>query len=381
MKEVIKKNLVILQKTERETIKDSFYRFASRYGVDVSKVIEELDLHGKYLTNGEYYFKYQARLNFMKAFRASETQLLKLKTFYKNFKNPYLWTITRKTFTLKNPIVDNIIYRRKNDYGEDLVIRKQRVKFEQIEQCDYDFKLLHQRLKRVGLLQKYILVPEIVDNEGKLNYHYHLLVDSANALSDTELQKLQEIVRGHWKEITHGSFIVDIEKVRSRLGALNYILSYMNKPMQYRDIDMIPYMYYALKSKKAYRLKGCKKLDDVKIELLDEKKRKISFKYIRVFVEKEEIPIPYQDYYKRVIWNSKIVYEVKIRELFISTDHSFKGNKLLNKFDKKLEKYKFYFKKEDNWKYIEEKFSDKEIQYLLNVGDIYATRDGYKLLE
>lgn len=292
---------------------EAFNEFSSRFGIPCEGIVEGIRKHGMFMTNGEYYFQHNSKLPFLQAFRSSRTQLMKVKDVYDSFspcgitKSPangsrtWFWTITMRTFPLNKLCVEAKEMRTR--HGTRI---KTDIGFEEIENADKHLKAFFKRLSRYGLnFDKYILVPEIKDSKtGLFNYHYHLIAQISVDIEKMKKSPFPDLTAGRidgyvslsrlseiWKTITKdGSYRIKAEQIKSRQGCLNYVLSYLNKPMEARNSKLVPFMYYALKSKKAYRLKGFGKLPKIEYSICDLKNERINFNYGRMrFVDVEKI--------------------------------------------------------------------------------------------
>lgn len=382
-------------KTSKQDLISSFNAFEEKYEFDCSSVKREITKHDKYFTNNKYYFRYNSKLSFLQKFRSKKEDVLKLYDYYKTFdpEKTSFWTITKKTFPL-----DKIIFKATPG--------RVKIEFEEINETERNLKALFKRLSRYGYqFTKYILVPEIKEENFLYNYHYHMLCEVNVDLS--RIRKIKnpkyknlvfhpglkqdldngwidfKLLSSIWKEITQNdSYRIKREEIRKKEGVFHYCLSYMNKGVQYQNISSVPYLYYALKSKKAYRIKGCKKLPKIEFEVLDEKRRRINFDFVYLnFVEREEIPIEKQEYFLLTRKDNNLIEEKNIIEYFNDLDkRQYNNNELISNFDRKLIKNKFLFKKEFNQSEIESVFSKKELQKLLTEGTIFCFRKGYSML-
>lgn len=373
----------------------AFKDFECKYGVDCSKIMLLLKRHDKYITNGRYYFKYNSGLNFLQKWKAIKQDILKLFDFYRTFKQDrtFFWTITKKRITLEK------IYFKQS--GNRLKIH-----FEEIDRSERNLRQLIRRLLKIGYhIEKYILVPEIKEKDFTYNYHYHVILEVRPVLNtilnnkNPLYRKLvwdwryrynrndgwinNKVLSEIWKDITKdGSYRIKPEYIRSKMGSFNYLLSYLNKGIQFQNVQAVPYLYFALKSKKAYRLKGSGKLPKIKTTLLDHQKNSINFEYYRInYVNKEDIPIDKQEYYVLYHKDQEIVEEIHFIDYFnLDKKRYSENNHQLNNFDIKLRKNRQVWKKKNNWQDVETQFSKKEIQKLLTEGYIYDTNKGYRLV-
>ena len=76
--------------------------------------------------------------------------------------------------------------------------------------------------------------------------HLHCLIDGGYIDHST--------IRRHWRQVTHGSYIVDIRRVRDVRKAVNEVSRYVTKPVNLPDLPdsvLLDY-YYHLRSKRTY---------------------------------------------------------------------------------------------------------------------------------
>jgi hypothetical protein len=375
-------------KKKEEMIK-AFEDFEEKYGIDCNSIIWRIKKHGKYMTNQKLYFRHNSKLSFLQRFRSSFETILKLYDYYLTFdqSKTQLWTVTKKRTKLDKMIIKE---------GKRLLVQ-----FEEINQTEKNLNQLLWRLHRYGVtITKYIIVPEITEKGGTVNYHYHIIIEfqsDVNRIRSNKKEKYRSLAYNPtiqkdleqgwinnptlseiWKDITKdGSYRIKPEVIRKKEGVFYYLLSYMNKGIKYQSTDMLPYLYFALKSKKAYRIKGLKRIPKIKYKVLDEKRRQIDFKYHQIdFIDFDKIPIEYQKYYLQIYKNDILVEDKKIEQYFKMTQQQENGNQRLSNFDRLLEKNRLV-----TWIEIEkEKISESEIQKKLTEGDIFRTREGYRIL-
>lgn len=339
---------------QKEKLRQAFTDFEEKYGVDCYSVKKEIDRHDKYMTNQKLYFKYTARLPFLRQFRSKREDVLKLLAFYETFdqSKTSFWTITRKRFPL-----ENIIFKSKNTCtGSRLVIE-----FEEINQAEKNLRQLVNRLDRYGYhFKKYILVPEIKEEDSQFNYHYHLIVEAevnVKKIRSNSKAKYRNLVYNPlygdmsngwidypllsdiWKEITKdGSYRIKREKIKKKYGVLHYVLAYINKGIEYKTYEAVPYLYFALKSKKAYRVKGCSKMPKIKYQILDHSKQRLIFNPMFIdWVEEKDIKADSQEYYLRLLRDDTILEDKHIIEYFkMDLDRTVDGNRILARYDPAL---------------------------------------------
>lgn len=423
-------DLLVLCETSNTTkisLKNAFVDFSLKYNLPVDIVLDGIDKHDLFITNGEFYFKYNSRLPFLQKFRSSQDQVMRLEDFYNTFaekglnalsvddSRTWFWTITRKTFALNEPVIS--LKERKTKYGNFVTAD---IDFQEIKKCDDNLRALFTRLKRYGFdLNKYILVPEIKDTEeGLINYHYHMIVEPKVNLkkfyecraykeiyayylekfNNKEIDSIPELVRidgyihnsilSHiWKEITEdGSYRILPEEIKDKKGCFHYILSYLNKPMQYRNVANVPYLYYALKSKKAYRVKGDGrvKLPKITSKLYDLEDNRIRFSYNNIkFIERSKIKKSFQVYKIKYYKNDVLIREVQKTDLFHlgksinttsqTTIKDYQVNKSGN-IKKILDLIRSYSSLESNYQEILNVIGQESIDYLIRVGEIFLVR-------
>lgn len=338
------------EKELKESLVNSFKKFEDKFGIDCSKITREIERHGLYMTNGQLYFLYNSRLSFMQKFRSKREDVLKLLAFYNTFdmKRTSFWTITRKNFRLSRPI----FVQSRN---------KTRIEFEEINQAERNLRSLFYRLETYGYhITKYILVPEIKEEGGFFNYHYHGIFETEvdikrirsnpkvryrDLVYNKEFGDLSNgwinfpVLSSIWKEITkNDSYRIKREEIRKKLGVFNYVLSYINKGIEYENIDSVPYLYFAMKSKKAYRIKGLKKMPKIKYQVLDKNRNRILFHPLNIsWIEKDKIPIDFQEYFIILFKDGILIEEKAIREEFKKNlDRKVNGNRILAYYDESL---------------------------------------------
>lgn len=374
---------------------NSFKEFENSFGIDCCAIIREIEKHGLYITNGRLYFKYNAKLSFLRPKRAKKADVLKLLDFYETFDmdKTSFWTITKRTFKLSSPIF-NI-----NQKGT-------KINFPEVIKTEDNLKALIKRLDRYGYhIKKYIMVVEVKEKNDLFNYHYHGIFQvsvNIQKIRSIKNKKYRELVyhpeikrdldNGYiyypllssiWKEITQDdSYRIERGEIKSKKGAFYYILSYMNKGIQYQNIAAVPYLYFIMKSKKAFRTKGLRKIPKIEYKILDHNRNPVEFNYFNTrWVEEQEIDIDTQEYTLQTYRNKLLVEEKNIIQYFkYGKNKSYNGNQMLSNFDRKLLKNKTIFTKKFNWREVERLFSPKEIQTMLKEGSIFETNEGYKLI-
>lgn len=84
---------------------------------------------------------------------------------------------------------------------------------------------LIRRFRRSNHVKEYIMALELVSKGSLYYYHLHIIY-SGKYISKSHLSD-------EWFSVTNDSYIVDIQRIRSRWKAINYVVKYITKPIDY----------------------------------------------------------------------------------------------------------------------------------------------------